>query len=132
MASVEPIIVVLGPRCGGTSAVAGVLHHLGVFMRTEFSLAARGLTESWEDLGLHQLCGRAFSEPGDQLQMDAGSFQMKLRSWADDHRRAGRLAGRPPGAKDPCLCLAVEFIRDAWAPSCRLWWTGHSRRWWRR
>ena len=32
MASAEPIIVVLGPWCGGTSAVAGVLHHLGVFM----------------------------------------------------------------------------------------------------
>jgi hypothetical protein len=32
MALVEPIIVVLGPRCGGTSAVAGVLRHLGVFM----------------------------------------------------------------------------------------------------
>jgi tetratricopeptide (TPR) repeat protein len=116
MAFVEPIIVVLGARCGGTSAVAGVLHHLGVFMGTEFSLASRELSESWEDLGLHQLCSRAFSEPGDQLQMDASLFQEKLRSWADVHRRAARVAGRGPGAKDPCLCLAVDFIRDAWGP----------------
>jgi hypothetical protein len=36
MAVVESIIAVLGPRCGGTSAVAGVLHHLGVFMGREF------------------------------------------------------------------------------------------------
>src|ERR1700757_179718 len=112
----EPIIVVLGPRCGGTSAVAGVLHHLGVYMGNEFSLAVRELNESWEDLGLHQLCSRAFSEPGDQLQMDASSFQAKLRSWADVHRRAARMAGRRPGAKDPCLCLAVDFIREAWGP----------------
>jgi tetratricopeptide (TPR) repeat protein len=116
MASAEPIIVVLGPRCGGTSAVAGVLHHLGVYMGTEFSLAYRELTESWEDSGLHQLCSRAFSEPGDLLQMDAGVLEAKLRSWADHHRRAARLAGRPPGAKDPCLCLAVDFIRDTWGP----------------
>ncbi len=116
MAFDEPIIVVLGTRCGGTSAVAGVLHHLGVFMGTEFSLAARELNQSWEDLGLHQLCSRAFSEPGDQLQMDPSLFRARLRSWADDHRRAARIAGRPPGAKDPCLCLAVDFIRDAWGP----------------
>jgi hypothetical protein len=32
----ESLIAVLGPRCGGTSAVAGVLHHLGVFMGREF------------------------------------------------------------------------------------------------
>ncbi|HEY2501633.1 MAG TPA: hypothetical protein VGI68_09480, partial [Mycobacterium sp.] len=116
MTFVEPMIVVLGPRCGGTSAVAGVLHHLGVYMGNEFSLAARELNESWEDLGLHQLCSRAFSEPGDQLQMDASLFQEKLRSWAAIHRRAARTAGRRPGAKDPCLCLAVDFIREAWGP----------------
>ena len=112
----EPIIVVLGPRCGGTSAVAGVLHHLGVYMGTEFSLAYRELNETWEDSKLRQLCGRAFSEPGDLLQMNAGVFDAKLRSWVDDHRRAARAAGRPPGAKDPCLCLAVDFMRDAWGP----------------
>ncbi len=116
MTSVEPIIVVLGPRCGGTSAVAGVLNHLGVYMGSEFSLASRELNETWEELGLHQLCTRAFSEPGDQLQMDASSLQSKLRSWAEVHRRAARIAGRRPGAKDPCLCLAVDFIRDAWGP----------------
>ncbi len=43
MASAEPIIVVLGPRCGGTSAVAGVLHHLGVFMGADFVWAYREL-----------------------------------------------------------------------------------------
>ena len=116
MASAEPIIVVLGPRCGGTSAVAGVLHHLGVFMGNEFSLAYRELNQSWEESGLHQLCSRAFSEPGDQLQMEPSLLLSKLRSWAEDHRRAAGVAGRRSGAKDPCLCLAVDFIREAWGP----------------
>jgi hypothetical protein len=53
-------------------------------MGSEFSVAARELSESFEDLGLHQLCSRAFSEPGDQLQMDRHSLEAKLRSWADD------------------------------------------------
>jgi hypothetical protein len=112
----EPIIVVLGARCSGTSAVAGVLHHLGVYMGSEFSVAARDMNESFEDLGLHQLCSRAFSEPGDQLQMDRHSLEAKLRSWADHHRQTAHSAGRLPGAKDPCLCLALDVIRDAWGP----------------
>jgi hypothetical protein len=116
VASAEPIIVVLGPRCGGTSAVAGVLHHLGVFMGTEFSFAYRELNQSWEESALHQLCGRAFSEPGDQLRMEPSLLRSKLRSWADDHRRAASAAGRRSGAKDPCLCLAIDFIREAWGP----------------
>jgi hypothetical protein len=116
MASAEPIIVVLGPRCGGTSAVAGVLHHLGVFMGADFVWAYRGTYETWEDSRLSQLCVRAFSGPGDQLQMDASSFQAKLQSWADEHRLAARGARRRPGAKDPLLCLAIDVIRDAGIP----------------
>ena len=49
MASAEPIIVVLGPWCGGTSAVAGVLRHLGVFMGAEFVWDYREPHETWED-----------------------------------------------------------------------------------
>jgi hypothetical protein len=116
MTSGEPIIVVLGPWCGGTSAVAGVLHHLGVFMGADFVWAYRGPHETWEDSRLSKLCVRAFSEPGAQLQMDAGSFQAKLQSWADEHRRAAHAAGQRPGVKHPLLCVSIDFIRDAWGP----------------
>src|SRR3984885_681999 len=113
MAFVEPIIVVLGPFCGGTSAVASVLHHLGVFMGRDFELVFRQPHDTWEDYRLSQLSRRAFSVPGGQLQMDADSFEAKLRSWADEHRSAARIAGRRPGVKVPLLCVAVDFIRDA-------------------
>jgi hypothetical protein len=118
LAPVEPIIVVLGPFCGGTSAVAGVLHHLGVFMGTAFYLHHPPYEppDTWEDLGLAELCRRAFSEPGGQFHMDAASFEAELRRWANDHRRTARIARRRPGAKHPSLCLAVDFIQDAWDP----------------
>ena len=115
-ASVEPIIVVLGPWCGGTSAVAKVLHHLGVLMGTQFDWNYRELHDTWEDSSLSQLCRRALSEPGAQLRMDARLFEAKLRSWADHHRRAAQIEGRRPGVKHPLLCVAVDFIRDAWGP----------------
>jgi hypothetical protein len=116
MAFVEPIIVVLGPYCGGTSAVAKVLDHLGVFMGTNFDWSYREPHDTWEDSSVSQLCRRAFREPGGQLRMDPDSLEAQLRSWADDHRRAARVAGRPPGVKHPMLCVAVDFIRDAWGP----------------
>jgi hypothetical protein len=116
MAFDEPIIVVLGPFGGGTSAVASVLHHLGVFMGTGFDWSYRPPHETWEDSRINQLCRKAFSVPGGKLQMNADSFQAELRSWADGHRRAARIAGCRPGVKQPLLCVAVDFIRDAWGP----------------
>jgi tetratricopeptide (TPR) repeat protein len=116
MAGVEPIIVVLGPFAGGTSAVASVLLHLGVYMGTGFDWAYRPPHETWEDTHVSRLCRRAFREPYGQLQMDAGSLQEQFRTWADDHRRAASSAGCRPGVKQPLLCFAVDFIRDAWGP----------------
>ena len=116
MAGVEPIIVVLGPFAGGTSAVASVLLHLGVYMGTGFDWAYRPPHETWEDTHLSRLCRRAFREPYGQLQMDAGSLREQFRSWADDHRRAARSAGCRPGVKQPLLCVAVDYIREAWGP----------------
>src|SRR5438270_4979924 len=112
MESVEPIIVVLGPFGGGTSAVAKVLHHLGVFMGTGFDWTYREPHDTWEESYLSRLCRRAFSEPAGCLQMDADSLRSQLRDWADGHRSAARNAGGRPGVKHPLLCVAVDFLRD--------------------
>jgi hypothetical protein len=116
MTVAEPIIVVLGPWCGGTSAVAKVLHHLGVLMGTRFDVGVRELDDTWEDTDLSLLCRRAFSEPGGQLLMDVRTLRVNLRDWATNHRNAARTAGRRPGVKHPALCNAVDHIRDAWGP----------------
>lgn len=116
MALVEPIIVVLGPRCGGTSAVAGVLHHLGVFMGRQFHWTYRDAHETFEERHLSLLCGHAFGSPGDRLRIDKGYFEEKLHGWADRHRSAARAAGGRPGAKDPLLCVALDSIYAAWGP----------------
>src|ERR1700722_13349465 len=116
MTVADPIIVVLGPWCGGTSAVAKVLHHLGVLMGTRFDVGVRELDDTWEDSDLSLLCRRAFSEPGGQLLMDVETLRVKLRDWAVNHRHAARNAERRPGVKHPALCIAVHHIREAWGP----------------
>src|SRR6202012_3433829 len=92
LAQAEPIIVVLGPRCGGTSAVAGVLHHLGVYMGAEFVSSYRELDNSWEDTRLSQLCRSAFNERSLALQMNPDAFEAKFLSWADQPCRSARTA----------------------------------------
>ena len=109
MASAEPIIVVLGPWCGGTSAVAGVLHHLGVFMGADFVWAYRGPHETWEDSHLSKLCVRAFTEPGAQLQMDARSLEANLRIWADNHRGAAPHRGASAWRQAPAAVRCDGF-----------------------
>ena len=116
MTIAEPIIVVLGPWCGGTSAVAKVLHHLGVLMGTRFDVGIRELDDTWEDTDLSLLCRRAFSEPGGELLMDAHTLRMRLSDWAANHRHAARVAECRPGVKHPALCIAVDHIREAWGP----------------
>jgi hypothetical protein len=116
MTVAEPIIVVLGPWCGGTSAVAKVLHHLGILMGTRFDVGVRELDDTWEDTDLSLLCRRAFREPDGELLMDADSLRAKLRDWAVNHRHAARIADRRPGVKHPALCHAVDHIREAWGP----------------
>jgi len=116
MTVAEPIIVVLGPWCGGTSAVAKVLHHLGVLMGTRFDVGVRELDDTWEDTDLSLLCRRAWSEPDGRLLMDVETLRAKLRDWAVNHRQAARAAGRRPGVKHPALCVAVDHLREAWGP----------------
>jgi hypothetical protein len=112
----DPIILVLGPFGGGTSAVAKVLHHLGVFMGNHFDWTYRTPHDTWEESHLSLLCRRAFSEPGGQLQMDAGALHEQLAAWADFHRRAARETGGRPGAKHPLLCVAMDFIQRSCGP----------------
>jgi hypothetical protein len=132
MVPVEPIIAVLGPRYGGTSAVAGVLHHLGVFMGSEFHWTYREPHETWEEYRLSRLCGHAFGPPGNQLRIDRGRFEAKLRDWADEHRRAARIAGHGPAPRT--RCCASRWIRSVphEARWCRSSWIDQPRKSWRR
>ena len=116
MAHDEPMIVVFGTIGGGTSAVASVLHHLGVFMGAEFGASYRELQQNWEDAGIGQLCRRAVNAKSAQLQMEPHLFQDKLKIWADGHRRAARALDQRPGVKHPLLCAAIDLLDDAWGP----------------
>ena len=108
---------VLGPYSGGTSAVAGLLHHLGVSMGSKFEkpdrINARG---NFEAVGLASLCRRSFTEPWLAESLSRIQRTRLLQLWASDRCEELRENGMqlPIGGKHPLLCLMGTELDDAW------------------
>ena len=110
------VIAVLGPYRGGTSAVAGAMHNMGIIMGHKFfgggqSASPRGCFEAEM---LYKLCMACYNEP--DFREVASRFQRvdMLRKWAAGRNRDGSVIG----AKHPKLCLMVPEMCEAW-PNCK-------------
>ncbi len=92
-------IIVLGCFRSGTSAVAGALHHLGVFMGSRFDEPHRNNPKGfWEDLDFKELHKRMFAgETGlhDLYSSLVRTREAECRLW---------------GVKDPLLCLFLNTL----------------------
>ena len=113
------VIAVLGPYRGGTSAVAGALHHLGILMGHKFlNCNDSGKKASpkgcFEAQALFDICLACYPEP----KFDAGcayADRVKLlKRWASGRWGDGAVIG----AKHPKLCLMVPEMMEAW-PGCK-------------
>jgi hypothetical protein len=110
------VIAVLGPYCGGTSAVAGALHHLGIIMGHKFFGGNQQHTPNgcYEAQRLFEICNQCYPEPA-----FAGGCQYTkrvelLQGWAAGRCKDGAIIG----AKHPKLCLMVPEMVEAW-PECK-------------
>jgi len=127
----EPMIVVFGTIGGGTSAVASVLHHLGVFMGTEFGASYRELQQNWEEAGIGQLCRRAVMRAADSsrwnLMCSKRSSESGLKVIAALPAPLGAAqASSIPYCAPRSICSMMRGAR-----SCRWWWIGLSPKCWR-
>ena len=112
------MIVVFGTIGGGTSAVASVLHHLGVFMGAEFGASYRELQQNWEDAG-----DRPIVPQGRQCKERAASDGTSFVPGEAPKSGLMVIAAQPaplehrPGVKHPLLCAAIDILDDgAWCP----------------
>ena len=132
MAHDEPMIVVFGTIGGGTSAVASVLHHLGVFMGAEFGASYRELQQNWEDAGDRPIVpqGRQCEErtASDGTSSVPGEAQ-NLGRWSSP--RSPRPGRNARASNIPCCALRSICSTMPGARSCRWWSTGHLPRYWR-
>jgi hypothetical protein len=99
----EPIIVVGPGRCG-TSLVAGVLHHLGVFMGAEFVLSNESNPDGyWEDKSFRDLNQAVLSK-----KISAQKWDLEI----DQLIKERRALHVPWGWKDPRTCHLLNQYRS--------------------
>lgn len=106
-------VIVLGLPRGGTSAVAGVLHHLGVHMGDElmpaFHVNPKGFFEDMDFVDRHnRLLGGHDKDPEDRFLVPPGH-----PAWDAYARLIRGKTDRPLwGVKDPKMCfLLPHFLR---------------------
>jgi hypothetical protein len=109
------MVAVLGPYSSGTSAVAGMLHQLGISMGGAFQesdeVNDRG---SFEAVGLADLCRKFFDEPWLTEQVRPELRTKLLRIWAANRRDYRDHPDKLAGAKHPLLCMMGPEISEAW------------------
>jgi hypothetical protein len=103
----QTIVCVLGPFRSGTTAVAGLLHRLGVSMGDGWPVRRANKGGTYEDHELARLCRSWFRERAMTERSRPAKRRAGLRRW---------LSTRPAitGAKHPTLCLCVPQILRAW------------------
>ncbi len=110
-----PMVAVLGPYSGGTSAVSGTLHYLGIRMGRVFEVPdktnAGGHFEAHE---LASLCRRMFAEPWLTERVAAPQRAHLLRIWASGHCRNFQDSCTIVGGKQPMLCMMGPELMQAW------------------
>ena len=113
-----PIVVpVVGPYRGGTSAVAGAMHNLGIPMGNRFFQGGADASPKgcFEAQMLYDLCEKCYPEPEFKEGKPYARRVQLLRQWMLGRTREGAIIG----AKHPKLCLMVPEMIEAW-PNCQL------------
>ncbi len=111
------VIAVVGPYRGGTSAVAGALHHLGIIMGHQFFTGGQHASPKgcFEAKRLYDICFTCYPEPKFAEGKPRNRRVALLRGWLDGRASEGAVIG----AKHPKLCLMVPEMLEAW-PGCKL------------
>lgn len=109
----QTLAVVLGLHSSGSSCLAGVLHHLGVFFGENLS-GLHGQSPLWglEEVGLATMCEQALPIPCTQSRLDARQRLSMLRKWLRRMRASAFEARSPLGAKYPQFaCFRKELVQ---------------------
>lgn len=82
-----PLVAVLGIFRGGTSCVAGILHHLGVHMGQKFKKPLASNPQGfYEAVELGRICRQAYKEPHMKEMNTYDQRVMALRVWGNSRR----------------------------------------------
>jgi len=103
----RPFLAVIGLHSSGSSALAGVLYHLGCHLGNKLGGYYGNDPEGscgFEAVGLAELCERAIPFPTVDYARKRGQIWSALRGWINEKRREAAKAGTIAAGKYPQLC----------------------------
>lgn len=117
---IQPAVIVVGPFRGGTSCVAGVMHHLGVYMGRWFRRPRKANQKGFfEAERFGQICRRAYKEPWLTEQTSYRERVKAIRGWGI-MSRSNIASTRLMGVKHPTLCIMIPEVLEAWGPETKI------------
>lgn len=99
-----PFIAVVGIHSSGSSMVAGMVHHLGIFLGNEFVKGPWKKTGSFEAVGLASIAEWAIPFGSTELAVKKGQLWARLKGWINQKRREALEMRTTAGGKYPQLC----------------------------
>jgi len=110
-----PLVAVLGLHASGSSAMAGVLYHLGLHLGNEL-LGYWGKDPDqncgFEAVGLMAICQEAIPFPTTKLAIPKGQLWAKLKAFINEKRREAFFKGTTAAIKYPQLCRCGDQLRN--------------------
>jgi len=108
----DRFVAVIGLHSSGSTALAGVLHHLGLHLGNQFIKGPWG--ESFEAVTLSRLCEKAFPAfESDGIKMPRHKAFNRLKDFINDKRGEAHRRGTIAAGKYPQLCQFGNQLIDA-------------------
>lgn len=112
-----PLVMVLGTWRSGTSALAGVLHHLGVYFGDNFGQLRHPtpFPNTFESADLFPIIWASLKEPEMEPLRPVNETRTELSAWLQQHSFDAAQAGfKVIGMKHPAACVLADLIQDLW------------------
>lgn len=103
----RPFVVVAGIFCSGTSCLAGVLHHLGLYFGNRLSGYYGGNPNqscSFEDSELRDICEQSIRFPETKRRLRDFQTYWLMRDWMAQLRQQANERNMMAACKHPLLC----------------------------
>lgn len=114
----QPFVLVLGRHSSGTSCLAGILHHLGVFMGKEYTGYYGNNPDhpdhlcGFEDKELARICETIIPFPHTRIHPSREVIQRDLTNWIVQQKQEALRRGTIAGGKHPLLCRLADVFLD--------------------
>jgi len=120
----HPFVAVIGLHSSGSSALAGVLHHLGMHLGNKlvgYYGSDPNKSCGFEAVGLVKLCERAMPFPRATIVIAAQpEFARRLKRFCNEKRREANTKGTLAAIKYPQLCRAGEHLINIFGNKLRV------------